>query len=159
MLYSAAFVSTAQQSESVYVHMYPLLFRFPFRLGHHRALTGFPVLSSRFSLVIYFMHSSVYMSISQFISPTPLLHLVSCLFSTSVSLFLLCKQVHHYQFSSLVDQAMKNLPTMQEFWVQSLGWEDPLEKGIPLQYSCLENSMEREPGGLQSAGSQGVGHD
>ena len=48
---------------------------------------------------------------------------------------------------------------MQESWVQSLGWEDPLEKGIPLQYSCLENSMDREPGGLQSVGSQGVGHD
>ena len=37
-------------------------------------------------------------------------------------------------------------PAMQETWVQSLGWEDPLEKegiGNPLQYSCLENSMDR----------------
>ena len=34
---------------------------------------------------------------------------------------------------------------MQETWVQSLGWEDPLEKrnGYPLQCSCLENSMDR----------------
>ena len=35
---------------------------------------------------------------------------------------------------------------MQETWVQSLGQEDPLEKGMaahPLQYSCLENSMNR----------------
>ena len=33
----------------------------------------------------------------------------------------------------------------QETWVQSLGWEDPLEKEMtnPLQYSCLENSMDR----------------
>ena len=32
-------------------------------------------------------------------------------------------------------QLVKNLPTMWETWVQSLGWEDPLEKGYPLQYS------------------------
>ena len=49
---------------------------------------------------------------------------------------------------------MKNLPVMQEAWVQSLGQEDPLEvpgsrrspgdgNGNPLQYSCLENSMNR----------------
>ena len=40
---------------------------------------------------------------------------------------------------------MKNLPTMLETQVQSLGWQDPLEKGMgyPLQYSCLENSMYR----------------
>ena len=31
--------------------------------------------------------------------------------------------------ASLVPQTMKRLPTMQETWVQSLGWEDPLEKG------------------------------
>jgi len=36
------------------------------------------------------------------------------------------------------------LPAIQETWVQSLGWEDPLEKGKanPLQYSGLENSMD-----------------
>ena len=41
--------------------------------------------------------------------------------------------------------AAKNLPVIQEMWVQSLGWEDPLEKEMatPLQYSCLENSMDR----------------
>ena len=46
-------------------------------------------------------------------------------------------------------------------WVQSLGWEDPLEEGVAthLQYSCLENPMDREePDGLQSIGSQRVGH-
>ena len=39
----------------------------------------------------------------------------------------------------------KNLPAMQETQVQFLGWEDTLEKemAIPLQYSCLENSMDR----------------
>ena len=46
--------------------------------------------------------------------------------------------------SSLVAQRVKNLPAMQETWVRSLAWEDPLEKGkgYPLQYSCLENSMD-----------------
>ena len=39
---------------------------------------------------------------------------------------------------------IKNLPAMQETWVQSLSWEDPLEKGkgYPLQHSDLENSMD-----------------
>ena len=36
---------------------------------------------------------------------------------------------------------VKNLPAMWETWVQSLGWENPLEEG--LQYSCLENLMDR----------------
>ena len=47
--------------------------------------------------------------------------------------------------TSLVSQMVKNLPAMQETWVQYLGWEDPLEKATayPLQYSGLENSMNR----------------
>ena len=42
-------------------------------------------------------------------------------------------------------QTVKNLPVMLETWVRSLGWEDLLEEGMatPLQYSCLENSMDR----------------
>ena len=45
----------------------------------------------------------------------------------------------------LVDQLVKSLPVKQKTWVQSLDWEDPLEKenGNPLQYSCLENPMDR----------------
>ena len=45
---------------------------------------------------------------------------------------------------SLVAQMVKHLPAMPETEVQSLGWEDPLEKenGSPLQYSCLENPMD-----------------
>ena len=44
---------------------------------------------------------------------------------------------------SLIVQLVKNLPAMQETLVQSLGCEDPLEKGkaCPLQYSGLENSV------------------
>ena len=47
-------------------------------------------------------------------------------------------------FLSLVAQMVKHLPAMQEIRVQSLGQEDPLEKGngSPLQYPCLENSMD-----------------
>ena len=37
----------------------------------------------------------------------------------------------------LVAQMVKNLPIMQETWVQSLGWEDPLEKGIATHCSIL----------------------
>ena len=40
---------------------------------------------------------------------------------------------------SLVAQTVKNLSEMLETWVWSLGWEDPLEEGNSLQYSCLEN--------------------
>ena len=41
-------------------------------------------------------------------------------------------------------QTVKNPPAIQEAWVRSLGLEDSLEKGNgnPLQYSCLENSMD-----------------
>ena len=45
----------------------------------------------------------------------------------------------------LIVQLVKNLPAMQETWVQFLGWEDPLEKEMAThsQYSCLENLMDR----------------
>ena len=46
------------------------------------------------------------------------------------------------QRASLVAQLVKNLPAMWESWVQSLGWEDPLEKGKATYSSILENSME-----------------
>ena len=45
--------------------------------------------------------------------------------------------------ASLVAQLAKNLPTMGDTWVLSLGREGPLEEGNPLQYSCLENSIGR----------------
>ena len=52
---------------------------------------------------------------------------------------------------------VKNPPAVQETWLQSLGKKDPrggVGSGNPLQYSCLENPMTEEPGGLQSTGSQ-----
>ena len=49
------------------------------------------------------------------------------------------------QISIVVAQRLKHLPGMRETQVRSLGWEDPLEKenGNPLQYSCMENPMDR----------------
>ena len=43
----------------------------------------------------------------------------------------------------MVAQLVKNPPAMQETLDQFLGREDPLEIGYPLQYSCLENPMDR----------------
>ena len=42
-----------------------------------------------------------------------------------------------YSWASLVAQLVKNLPAMLETWVQSLGWEDPLEKGMSTHSSIL----------------------
>ena len=51
---------------------------------------------------------------------------------------------------------VKNPPTMQEMWVQSLGQEDPREKKMATQSSILawEMPWTEEPGGLQSMGPQ-----
>ena len=55
-------------------------------------------------------------------------------------------------------QTVKNLPAMQEIEVQSLDWEDPLEKGMATQSSILTWIIPwtEEPGGLQSMGLQRV---
>ena len=42
-----------------------------------------------------------------------------------------------YSWASLVAQMVKNPPTMQETWVRSLGWEDPLEENIAIHSSIL----------------------
>ena len=54
--------------------------------------------------------------------------------------------------ASLVARLVKNLPAMRETWVQSWGWEDPLEKGktYSLQYCSLENSMDSPWGRKES---------
>ena len=61
----------------------------------------------------------------------------------------------------LVAQMVKNLPAMQETWVPSLGWDDPLEKGMATHSSILawEIPQTEEPGRLPSMGSQRVGRD
>ena len=64
-------------------------------------------------------------------------------------------------WASLMIQLVKNLPAMQEIWVQSLVWEDPLVKGMATHSSILAWGIPwtEEPGGLQSMGSQRVRHD
>ena len=58
-------------------------------------------------------------------------------------------------------QMIKNLPAVWETWVPSLGWEDSLEKGMATHSSTLAWRIPwtEEPGGLQSMGSQRVGHN
>ena len=58
-------------------------------------------------------------------------------------------------------QLVKNSPEMQEMQIQSLGREGPLEKEMATHSSILawEIPWTEEPGGLQSMGSQRVGHD
>ena len=63
--------------------------------------------------------------------------------------------------ASLVAQMVKNLTTVQETQVRSLGLENPLEEGMATHSSVLAWRIPwtEEPGGLQSMGSQRVGHD
>ena len=56
-----------------------------------------------------------------------------------------------YSWAFLVTQLVKNMPAIQETWVLSLGWEDPLEEE-------MAPHATEEPGGLQSMGSQRAGH-
>ena len=58
-------------------------------------------------------------------------------------------------------QTVKNLPAMWDTWVQFLGWEDPLEKGMATHSSVLAWKIPwtEELGRLQSMGSQRAGHN
>ena len=60
--------------------------------------------------------------------------------------------------NSLVAQRLKRLPAIQETWVGSLGQEDPLEKEMATHFSILTWRIpwKKEPGGLQSMGSQRI---
>ena len=62
---------------------------------------------------------------------------------------------------SLVAQIVKSLPVMRETRVQSLGWEDPLEKEMATHFRMLawKSSWPEEPGRLQSMGLQRVRHN
>ena len=63
--------------------------------------------------------------------------------------------------ASLVAQMVMHLSAMQETWVQSQGWEDPLEKEMATHSSTLVWKIPwiEEPGRLQSMRSHRVGHD
>ena len=61
-----------------------------------------------------------------------------------------------YSWASLVAQLVKNAPAMQETWIWSLAWEDPLEKETATHSSILPWGIPRT---VESMGSQRVGHD
>ena len=87
------------------------------------------------------------------------LTLTSC--KASGKWFNLCIRYHLIPWASLVAQRLKHLPAMRETRVWSLGQEDPLEKEMATHFSILawEIPWMEEPSGLQSTGSQRVGHD
>ena len=78
---------------------------------------------------------------------------------------LVLKNIYLYLFgctrASQVALVVKNLPAMQETWVWTLGWEDPLQEGMATHSSTLAWRIPwtEEPGRLQSMGSQRVRHD
>ena len=63
--------------------------------------------------------------------------------------------------SQSVVNSVKNLPAMQETWILSLDWEDPLEEGLATHSSTLAWRIpwSEEPDRLQSVGSQNIRHD
>ena len=69
--------------------------------------------------------------------------------------------IYTHTWASLVAQMVKNPAAMRETWVQSLGWEDPLEKGTTTHSSILAWRIPwtEEPGGLQFMWLQRVRHD
>ena len=63
--------------------------------------------------------------------------------------------------ASLIAQLVKNLPALRETWIQSLVWKDPLEECMATHSNILAWRIPwtKEPGGLQSIGSQRVRHN
>ena len=55
-----------------------------------------------------------------------------------------------YSWTSLVAQMVKNLPTVRETWVRSLGWKDPLEKGMATHFSLLAWRILMDRGAWQA---------
>ena len=72
-----------------------------------------------------------------------------------------CINKTRYTMTARVAQTVKRLSTMRETQVQSLGWEDPLEKEMAIHSSTIAWKIPwtEEPGRLQSMGLQRVGHD
>ena len=79
-----------------------------------------------------------------------------CIHPSLWSLEMVCTLVRGFSSGSVV----KNLPAMQETWIQSLGRENPLEEGIATHSSILAWKIPwtEEPGGLQFMGLYRVGH-
>ena len=98
---SCQFLLCSEVNE-LYVYIYPLLFGFPSHLGHHRALSRVPcALQQVLISYLFYTQQCIYVNPNLPIHHTPLFptSVSICLLSTSMSLFLLCKQVHLYHFS------------------------------------------------------------
>ena len=83
---------------------------------------------------------------------------------STVSLFIISpnwKQTKHSPMGEWMAQMVKSLPAIQETQVRALGWDDPLEKRTATHSSVLAWRVPwtEEPDGLQSMGSQRVGHN
>ena len=84
-----------------------------------------------------------------------------CLFNLYTEYIMLNVGLDQAQDEMLVAEMVKHLSAMQETWVRSLGWEDPLEKEITAHYStpAWKIPWMEEPDRLQPMGSQRVGND
>ena len=71
----------------------------------------------------------------------------------------LCEADSQFILGFLVAQTIKNLPAMQETWIRSLGWENPLEKGMTPVFLPGESPWTEESIGLQFRGLQRVKQD
>jgi len=146
------FVSPVQQSNSatcICVSPLPWI-SFPFRSPRSIECSSLTVYS-QFSLVICFIHSSVY------VNPILLPGLVfTHLFSVSVSLFLLYKSIHLYCFSRFHIYVLIYDACFSVFYLFHCVWRkwQPTPVFLP-----GESPWKEEPGGLQSMGSQRVRYD
>ena len=118
---------------------------------------------SRFPLAIYFTRGGLYTSMLLSVYPT--LSFLCCIYRSILSLCMsipvlqIGSSVYHFSrfyiyaliYDILVVQMVKNLPAMQETQVQSLGREDPLEKGRGSRILAWEIPWTEEPGRLQRA--------
>ena len=77
--------------------------------------------------------------------------MTSYLFPRYTVLLTIFTQVSGTEQTSLVDQMVKNLPAMQETWVQSLGWEDPLEEDMTTHSSIFAWRIPQDKGAWQAA--------
>ena len=60
-------------------------------------------------------------------------------------------QIFHVTLTLLVAQMVKNLLALRGSWVRSLGWEDPLEKGMTIHSSILAWRILKDRGAWQAA--------
>ena len=86
---------------------------------------------------------------------------LKCLYSTRCSIKPNMSSFRGWHGASQMAQSVKNLPAVQETWVQSLGWEDPLEEGTATHFSILAWRIPwtQEPNGWQFIGSQRIGQN